>query len=63
MVSVCMCVQLLVRLARVLVECWHFDGVARPTAVNLKKRMARLLEQNQNQIQDQKIIPSTIITE
>jgi methylthioribose-1-phosphate isomerase len=58
-----MCVQLLGRLARVLVECWHFDGVARPTAVNLKKRTARFLEQNQNQTQDQKIVTSTIITE
>ena len=62
-VCVYVCVQLLERLAKVMIECWHFDGVARPTAVNLKKKMARFLEQNQNQTQDQKTVSSTVITE
>ena len=66
-VCVYACVQLLERLAKVMIECWHFDGVARPTAVNLKKKMARFLEQNLNQTQDQnqdqKTVSSTVITE
>ena len=37
-------VQVLSRLSKMMQECWYIEPNARPTAANLKKRMARLLQ-------------------